>query len=263
MKGRGKVNKRMKKVIITGGPTNEPIDEVMKITNMSTGSLSKALAGYFLDAGFEVSLIINNSVDTESLTAKENAENLEVIYVETTQEMLRALQVQSMAGKTDAVIHAAAVGDYKADYTFLLDDLAKYLWPLFEKGEIKTEEELLTAMLRADEYKIDNSSKISSYQKNLTVKLGLTPKIISRLREWYPESLLVGCKLLENVSKEELFEVATRLCNKNNMDYILANDLADLRDGKPARYLVNKDGFTGTTLENPSDIFEFVCEKLQ
>ena len=32
------------KILITGGPTNEYIDEVMKITNMSKGSLSKSLA---------------------------------------------------------------------------------------------------------------------------------------------------------------------------------------------------------------------------
>ena len=37
----------MKKIIITGGPTNEPIDEVMKITNMSTGSLSTKLGALF------------------------------------------------------------------------------------------------------------------------------------------------------------------------------------------------------------------------
>ena len=38
----------MKNVLITGGPTNEYIDEVMKITNMSTGSLSISLAKLFL-----------------------------------------------------------------------------------------------------------------------------------------------------------------------------------------------------------------------
>ena len=37
----------MKKIIITGGPTNEEIDEVMKITNMSTGGTSAALAESF------------------------------------------------------------------------------------------------------------------------------------------------------------------------------------------------------------------------
>ncbi len=42
------------------------------------------------------------------------------------------------------------------------------------------------------------------------------------------------------------------------MDYILANDLADLRDGNPVRYLVNQNGFTGKMLETPVDIFDFV-----
>ena len=226
----------MKKIIITGGPTNEPIDEVMKITNMSTGSLSTKLGALFLEAGYKVCLIMNRAVNTKEVEElAEAAENLTIISIETTDEMLSALEDESKNGQADALIHAAAVGDYKADYTFLLEDLAKYLWQ-----------------------EIDNISKISSYQKNLSVKLGLTPKIISRLRGWYGDTLLIGCKLLENVPKEELYQVANKLCVKNDMDYILANDLADLRHGKPARYLVNKDGFTGKTLDNPEEIFAFV-----
>lgn len=46
------------------------------------------------------------------------------------------------------------------------------------------------------------------------------------------------------------------------MDYILANDLADLRNGDLARYLVNKDGFTQIVLNNTDAIFKFVDEKL-
>ena len=249
----------MKKIIITGGPTNEPIDEVMKITNMSTGSLSTYLGSLFLEAGYQVCLILNRSVPLERVTAAENAtKNLTVRAVETTEEMLKALEAERKEGYADAVIHASAVGDYKADYTFRLEDLAKYLWERIEKGEITGENALLCAMEKGEAYCIDNSSKISSYQKNLTVKLGLTPKIIARLREWYPDTLLIGCKLLENVPKEELFEVAQNLCRKNDMDYILANDLADLRDGNPVRCLVNQNGFTGKMLETPVDIFDFV-----
>jgi hypothetical protein len=92
------------------------------------------------------------------------------------------------------------------------------------------------------------------------VKLGLTPKIIANLREWFPGAKLIGCKLLDSVSKEELFHVAAKLCEKNNMDYILANDLADLRNGMPARYLVTKNGFTGIKLETPKNIYKFVIE---
>ena len=57
----------MKNILITGGPTNEYIDEVMKITNMSTGSLSTNLGMRFLEAGYSVTLVLNRSINTEKL----------------------------------------------------------------------------------------------------------------------------------------------------------------------------------------------------
>lgn len=243
----------MKKIIITGGPTNERIDEVMKITNMSTGGTSVALAETFSSHGYEVVAILNNMVKLEQ------RDNLRVVHVETTDDMLSALENEARADDVDAIIHAAAVGDYKGEFTFLMEDLADELYK--EMPKIKSPEDILK-ILENPKCKLDNSSKISSYQKNLTVKLGLTTKIIGKLRFWYPNTLLIGCKLLENVEKGELFDVATALCNKNGMDYILANDLADLRQGKLARYLVNKDGFTQIVLEDTDAIFKFVDDKL-
>ena len=244
-----------KTILITGGPTNEPIDEVMKITNMSTGSFSTALAEIFAENGYKVSLILNRGVKFSP-----SSENIEVIPVETTDEMLNAIKEQAEAVKFDAAIHAAAVGDYKADFSFLMKDMAQ---EIFDKmGEIKSSEDILKIMTDP-ECKLDSSSKISSYQSDLTVKLGLTPKIIGNLREWMPDALLLGCKLLENVPKEELFEVARKLCEKNKMDYIMANDLADLRKGQPDRYLTDKTGFTGIQLKDAKTVFDLVNEKLK
>lgn len=249
----------MKRILITGGPTNEFIDEVMKITNMSTGSLAVSLGEHFLRGGYEVCMVLNHSVFSRDLTAAAGAvERCRIIGIETTEDMYRAIETESGKNPYDAVIHASAVGDYKAEFSFLLEDLAEEIY--MKKDLLDSPEAVLTLMENPG-CRLDDSSKISSYQKNLTVKLGLTPKIIGRLREWFPDALLVGCKLLENVSKEELFEVAAALCRKNRMDYILANDLADLRKGMPARYLVGNDGFTGTVLEDPKAIYEFVKRK--
>lgn len=245
----------MKNILITGGPTNEFIDEVMKITNMSTGSLSTQLGKYFLEGGYNVTLILNNMVKVDTVS-----DRLKVVKVETTDDMLKALEEESKQCHYDAIIHASAVGDYKSDFSFLLEDLAQ---ELFEAKDSFNSPEDILKIMENPKCKLYDGSKISSYQKNLTVKLTLTPKIISRLREWFPDTLLIGCKLLENVSKEELFEVATKLCKKNNMNYIMANDLAELREGKPARYLVTESGYTGTTLETPQKIYEFVNEELK
>ncbi len=247
----------MKKILITGGPTNEYIDEVMKITNMSTGSLSVALGKYFEEAGYEVVLVLNRSVHVGELI---DSKNIQIQRVETTEEMMEELHEQTKKESFDCVIHAAAVGDYKGDFSFLMEDMAK---EIFQKLEtIKSDEDILK-ILTNPECKLRDDSKISSYQENLTAKLTLTPKIIARLKEWFPSTLLVGCKLLENVGKEELFEVAESLAKKNDMDYILANDLADLRDGDSTRYLISKEGFTGLELKEPRDIFEFVNNTLE
>lgn len=253
----------MKNIIITGGPTNEFIDEVMKITNMSTGSLSISLTELFLKKGYRVTLIINRSVSIKDLRSYEELGQLIVHPVETTEEMLNSLK--GLSGKDicyDMILHAAAVGDYKADFSFLMDTLAHELFEGFKKDMFKDEDQLLK-YLEAGSYRIDNQSKISSYQDSLAVKLGLTPKIIGNLKDWYPESLLVGCKLLEKVTKEELYQVAQKLATKNKMDYILANDLNDLRMGKASRYLVNSEGYTGVELKTSEDICNYFHEIIQ
>ena len=255
------MEKKYKNILITGGPTNEYIDEVMKITNMSTGSLSIKLAEHFLKTGYKVSLILTNSINANHLkNIDASSKMLKIIPIETTEEMLEAVETESKSTHFDALIHASAVADYKAEFSFLLEDLAEELFAHI--SEFESAQDILN-FLENPSCKLDDNSKISSYQKNLTVKLGLTPKVIARLRGLFPDTLLIGCKLLENVSKEELYEVAASLCIKNNMDYILANDLADLRAGKQERYLVSKDGFTGEILENPENIFEFINDRLE
>lgn len=259
----------MKNIIITGGPTNEYIDEVMKITNMSTGSLSTALSKFFLAAGYKVTAVFNHSVSTEKIEEMmaENgidATNFRHLGVETTDDMIAALQqvcdkMKAAGEHCDVIIHAAAVGDYKGEFSFLLEDMAAELFAA--KDEAKSPEDFLKIM-EDPKCRLNDDTKISSYQKNLTAKLTLTPKIIGKLRDWFPDSLLLGCKLLEGVSKEELYEVAAHLADVNRMDYILANDLADLRHGQMARHLCTKDGFTGTELASPEEIFEFVNRKL-
>lgn len=42
------------------------------------------------------------------------------------------------------------------------------------------------------------------------------------------------------------------------MDYIIANDLADLRQGKHISFLVNKDGYQNIEFHPPQDIYQKV-----
>ena len=93
------LKKDKKKILITGGPTNEYIDEVMKITNMSTGSFSLALAQEFHKKGYDVTLILNRGINTDKLS-----NSIDVIPVETTDDMLYEIEQAACANQYDACL---------------------------------------------------------------------------------------------------------------------------------------------------------------
>ena len=245
-----------KKILITAGPTNEYIDEVMKITNMSTGRLGIELTKHYLESGREVTLIATRSVFRSGLFEKyhlEGCENLKCIPIETTEDMYNALEQESK-NIYDLVIHSSAVGDYKPEFSFRLEDMAKEIACAIKEGKVSYDE-ILNILVNPN-CKVNDDTKISSYEPHLTMKLTLTVKLISHLRKWYPNSILVGFKLLENVSKEYLIEVARKLCVKNGMDYIIANDLHDLRKGEHLSFLVNQEGYQNVEFHSPNDIYK-------
>ena len=84
-------------------------------------------------------------------------------------------------------------------------------------------------------------NKLSSYEDNLIVTLKSTPKVISKIKEISPDTFLVGFKLLDGVSKEELISVAKGIRDKNKCDLVVANDLKNIREGNHEAYIIDKD----------------------
>ncbi|MGL1920766.1 MAG: bifunctional phosphopantothenoylcysteine decarboxylase/phosphopantothenate--cysteine ligase CoaBC [Hyphomicrobiales bacterium] len=92
-----------KHVVITAGPTYEPIDPVRFIGNLSSGKQGYALAVAARDAGADVTLITGPSNE-------EIPEGITAIKINTADEMLKATQ---SALPADIAIFAAAVADWK------------------------------------------------------------------------------------------------------------------------------------------------------
>lgn len=95
-----------KKVLITSGPTQEPIDDVRYITNRSSGKMGAALAQAALLMGAEVTVVAGPSSAVYPRHAKK-------IHVRTAEQMLQACLNQ--VGEADLVIGAAAVADYRIE----------------------------------------------------------------------------------------------------------------------------------------------------
>lgn len=99
-------------VLITAGPTFEPIDPVRYIGNRSTGKMGLALAEACLDLDALRVTVIHGPL---SVPVKPDAPRLHYISVETALEMLAAVQ-QEFANH-DLIICAAAVSDFRpAEY---------------------------------------------------------------------------------------------------------------------------------------------------
>lgn len=93
-----------KKVIVTAGGTQEPLDPVRVLTNRSSGKQGYALAQAALDAGAQVTLITT----PVSLIPPVGAN---IVHVDTARQMLDAVMEESAGG--DALIMAAAVADFR------------------------------------------------------------------------------------------------------------------------------------------------------
>jgi phosphopantothenoylcysteine decarboxylase/phosphopantothenate--cysteine ligase len=94
-----------KHIIVTAGPTHEPIDPVRVIANRSSGRQGFAIAGAAAEAGARVTLVAGPVVlDTPA--------SVERIDVETAQQMSQAV---TGALPADAAILVAAVADWRVE----------------------------------------------------------------------------------------------------------------------------------------------------
>ena len=93
-----------KRIVVTAGGTQEPLDPVRVLTNRSSGKQGYALAQAALELGAQVSLITTPTALPPPVGAK-------VIPVETAKQMLEAVLTE--AAKSDVLIMAAAVADFR------------------------------------------------------------------------------------------------------------------------------------------------------
>ena len=223
-----------KKIIITAGPTNERIDAVMKITNMSTGALGNVVAETFLEDKYDEIETIFYVSTKMSYKPRIHSEKVKYVTIESTQDLINALKGIFAAHKIDIIIHSSAVGDYAGKYVIRAEELIDEIWETLQKAPSKealTKERLMNIFEKPRSI-CNNDTKISSYEPHLMTMFELTPKVISQIKTMAPDVTLVGFKLLEGVSKDELYQVASKLRAKNNADFIVANDLAKICNGK-------------------------------
>lgn len=207
-----------KTVVITAGGTSEPIDKVRKITNSSSGKLGAIIADMFASDSMVDKIIYIHS--RKAVLPKPN-DKIELVMADSTMQVLKAVE-DALKNPVFMFIHSMAISDYMVDAVSTIEMIAK------DVSHCEMNEKNIADTIRKCESRLDNSSKLSSYAENMVVILKQTPKIIGKIKELQPETILIGFKLLENVDDETLIEVAGKLLEKNKCDFVVANDITSI-----------------------------------
>lgn len=205
------------KILITAGGTTEPIDTVRGITNFATGSLGKLTAEAFLQASHQVILLAG-----QTAVIPEPHKNLTVIRIMDTQDLMESMA--DLVPQVDVVIHSMAVSDYRPVYMTGLEQFSEQL----------SRQELFDFRPQTQENKI--SSK-ADFQIMLLEK---TPKVIQEIKKWKPSVILFGFKLLSGVTETHLLNIAKEKMNTTKADFIVANDLATIKNGQHKAFILDK-----------------------
>lgn len=214
------------KILITSGGTDVPIDDVRKISNMSSGKYGAEIANECLKIpGALVHYLYsyNGKTPRDAGIYNNRKDGLGGTYVSDIfkdyDSYLR--QTTALAATSpDIIISAAAVSDYILD---------------------KTE------------------GKISSDNDELVIRLKKAPKVLPLLRQYAPESFLVGFKLLVSPTYAEVHKAVKKVFT-SGADMVVYNDLTEIRKGNPTRLVFNPD-MSFQEAEDAQQLVEIIIQK--
>ena len=221
-------------IAITAGGTEEPIDGIRKITNMSSGSLGwhclETVINHMHEnhrTDFRIHYIKSSRTITKKLHQNDES-YVKFVDVTNTQSVYDSVDRLMNENKIDIFIHAMAVSDFTYSYTASVVDLAKELHNAFLGCNTISKEEI-ASILKKPICRYNNNKKISS-KKNIIMGLTTTPKVISLIKKKNPDTFLVGFKLVKSNNEKSLLKEAEKLRVTNQCDAVFANNSSNLSE---------------------------------
>lgn len=183
------------KVLVTAGGTQEPLDTVRVISNLSSGRTGVTIAETLNQFGFDVTLLqAHGSAKTSEAMPRKLFTSFNSL-----DEQLKTLLSQD---SYTHIIHAAAVSDYSVESIEI--NGAKYR-PL----EVK---------------------KMSSDAATMNIHLKRNHKIVDRLKEYSANKNIqvIAFKLTSHATADERAMAINKLFKNSHADFVVHNDLTDI-----------------------------------
>jgi phosphopantothenate---cysteine ligase (CTP) len=171
------------RVLITAGPSSEPIDEVRVITNRSTGELGTVLADAIARAGHPVEVLLGEGATFAWNGAK---------FFATNKDLERLLAKVFQPETIGVVFHVAALADFRVG-----------------RVEINQTRQVVP--------------KIASDAGPVWVELVPQAKVIANLRTYFPKARIVGWKYEHGITRDELLLEAARQIRQHRTNACVVN----------------------------------------
>lgn len=235
-------------VVVTGGGTIAPIDDVRSIANLSSGRFSALITEACLNRGASVWHVHAPSAQLP---------------------LLRSARFD--LDTPDPEVEAARLATLRREWLAARDRL--HLLPLGRGGVAEYAETLrrvvterpidvaFLAMAVSDYEPEPVAGKIDSDNRSITIRARRAPKVIRSVRDWAPGVYLVGFKLLSRSAPGDLIRVAETACIANRADLTVANDLQTLREGRHTVHLV-RPGHPAETFGPGETLAEDVVDRV-
>jgi phosphopantothenate---cysteine ligase (CTP) len=174
------------RVLITAGPSSEPIDEVRVITNRSTGELGTMLADGMARAGHAVEMMLGEGATFAWSGAR---------FFATNEDLERLLAKVLQPETVDVVFHVAALADFRVG-----------------RIEVNRTRQLVP--------------KIPSDAGPVWLELVPQAKLIANLRTYFPKARIVGWKYEHGITRDELLLEAARQIRQHRTNACVVNGRA-------------------------------------
>ncbi|HTP02274.1 MAG TPA: bifunctional phosphopantothenoylcysteine decarboxylase/phosphopantothenate--cysteine ligase CoaBC [Anaerolineales bacterium] len=192
-----------RKIVISAGGTQEPLDPVRVLTNRSSGRQAYALAQAAIDAGADVTLVSAPTALTPPVGAR-------LVPVQTARDMLEA--VLHEASGSDALIMAAAVADFRPRHAASDKLKSRDGVPHIELEATQDILKVVAAARRAPE--LGSPSRTASHDAGIPA-------------DFVPPHVVVGFA----AESRDLLDNAVEKLKAKSLNFIVANDITQADAG--------------------------------
>jgi phosphopantothenoylcysteine synthetase/decarboxylase len=204
------------RLLVTAGNTQIAIDRVRCITNIFTGRTGAQIACRAHERGHTVTLLTSQPERVAENWPATPGERWTVVSYITYDDLAKHLERLVCHSNFDAIVHCAAVSDYRATGVFAPAPGTHF------DAEGQWCSENLTAPALLDRA----SGKIKSNDPELWIRLVRTPKLIDQFRKaWQFRGIVVKFKLEVGLDEAPLLELAERSRTQSEADLMVANTL--------------------------------------